>query len=189
MKKSLGAKVLAFPTPAWAVGTYDKDGKPNAMLAAWAGLCCSKPPCVSVSLRAATYSHSAIVERQAFTVNVPTEAQVKVADYLGIASGRNVDKLAKAGLTTTASELVDAPIINEFPMVLECKLVHTAELGLHTQFVGEILDVKVAEEALNERGELDTDKLRPVVFGPGTRHYYGVGEVLGKAFSIGKDIG
>lgn len=188
MKKSLGAKTLAFPAPAWAVGTYDKDGKPNAMLAAWAGLCCSKPPCVAVSLRAATYSHSAIVARKAFTVNMPSEKFVKQADYLGIATGRNADKFAAAGLTAEPSELVDAPIIKEFPLILECKLVHTIELGLHTQFVGEILDVKVDEKALNEMGELDTDKLRPVIFGPGSRKYYGIGEFLGKAFSIGKDI-
>ncbi|NJB68385.1 flavin reductase (DIM6/NTAB) family NADH-FMN oxidoreductase RutF [Desulfobaculum xiamenense] len=188
MKKSLGAKTLAFPTPAWAVATYDANGKPNAMLAAWAGLCCSKPPCVAVSLRAATHSHGAIVARKAFTVNVPSAAYVKQADYLGIASGRDADKFKTAGLTPVASELVDAPYIAEFPLVLECRLLQTVEIGLHTQFIGEIVDVKADDNVLNELGDLDMDRLRPVVFGPGTRHYYGVGEFLGKAFSIGRDL-
>ncbi|SKA63487.1 flavin reductase family protein [Desulfobaculum bizertense] len=188
MLKSLGAKTLAFPAPAWAVGTYDENGKPNAMLAAWAGLCCSKPPCVSVSLRSATYSHHAVIAQKAFTVNIPSEEFVKEADYLGMASGRDEDKFAKAGLSTIPSELVYAPIITDFPMVLECKLVHTVEVGLHTLFVGEIQDVKVQEELLDLNGHLDTDKLKPVVFGPGSRHYYGIGKFLGKAFSIGDEI-
>ena len=81
MKKSLGANTLIYPTPTWVVGTYDKDGKPNVMTAAWGGICCSQPPCVAVSLRKATYSYGNIVERKAFTVNVPSVAHAKQADY------------------------------------------------------------------------------------------------------------
>ena len=77
MKKSLGPRTLAFHTPVWVVGVYDKNGKPNAMTAAWAGVCCSKPPCVAVSLRKATYSYGCIVFRRAFTINVPSEAHVR----------------------------------------------------------------------------------------------------------------
>ena len=149
MKKSLGAKTILYPTPVLVVGTYD-DRKPNVMTVAWGGICCSVPPCVAVSLRKATYSYGNIVRRKAFTVSVPSERHVKEADYFGIASGRNEDKFAATGLTPVRSELVDAPYVKEFPLMLECRLVHTFELGLHTQFVGEILDVKIDEEVLEQ---------------------------------------
>lgn len=184
MKKSLGADTLIYPTPTWVVGTYDKNGKANIMTIAWGGICCSKPPCLAVSLRKATYSYSNIVERKAFTVSVPSVAQAKEADYCGIASGRDVDKFAATGLTAVRSELVDAPYIEEFPMVLECKLLKTIEIGLHTQFIGEIVDVK-AEEVLDPDGLPDMSKVQPFVFAPGPRLYYQVGELIGKGFSIG----
>ena len=92
MKRSLGAKTAACPSPVWCIGTYDRDGKPNVMTASWAGICCSKPPAVAVSLRKATYSYQSIVESRAFTVNVPSARYVKEVDYIGIASGRNTDK-------------------------------------------------------------------------------------------------
>ncbi len=104
MKKSLGARSLVFPTPVWVVGTYDKKGKPNIMTVAWGGMCCSKPPCVAVSLRKATYSYANMVEREAFTVNVPSERFLKEADYAGIASGRETDKFEDTGLTPVKSE-------------------------------------------------------------------------------------
>ena len=99
MKKSIGARTLPMPAPVWVVGTYDGEGKANVMTAAWVGICCSKPPCVAVSLRKATYSYGNIVARQAFTISVPSEQHVKTTDYWGLASGRDVDKFAKAGLT------------------------------------------------------------------------------------------
>src|SRR5512142_3364972 len=105
MKQSVGAKTLAMPTPVWLVGTYDKDGKPNIMTIAWGGICCSKPPCMAVSLRKATYSYASIVERKGFTINIPSEAHVKEADYAGMASGKDTDKFADTGLTAVKSEL------------------------------------------------------------------------------------
>ena len=188
MKKSMGARTLAYPTPVWIVGTYDAEGKPNIMAAAWAGICCSSPPCIYVSLRKATYSYNSIVERKAFTAGIPSEMHIKEADYFGIASGRDVDKFAKTGLTPVRSDLVDAPYVKEFPMVLECKLLHTVEIRLHTQFIGEILDVKADEETLGEKGLPDIMKVKPIVFAPETRAYHGIGGYLGKAFSIGKEI-
>jgi flavin reductase (DIM6/NTAB) family NADH-FMN oxidoreductase RutF len=98
MKESLGAKPIVYPAPVLVVGTYDREGKPNVMTAAWGGICCSKPPCVSVSLRKATYSFGNILERKAFTINIPSEAHARVADYFGMASGKGVDKLAAVGL-------------------------------------------------------------------------------------------
>ena len=189
MKKSLGPRTLAFPTPVWVVGTYDNNDKPNAMTAAWAGICCSKPPCLAVSLRKATYSYGNIVTRQAFTVSVPSEAHVKEADYFGMASGREVNKFDRAHLTPVASAVVDAPYVGEFPLVLECKLLHTIEIGLHTQFIGEIIDVKADEAVLGEKGFPDIAKVRPIIFGPEIRTYHGIGQYLGQAFAIGKDIG
>jgi flavin reductase (DIM6/NTAB) family NADH-FMN oxidoreductase RutF len=188
MKKSLGARTLAYPTPVWLVGSYDADGKPNIMTAAWAAIVCSKPPSVGVSLRKATYSFGSIILRQAFTINVPSEKHVKEADYAGIASGRNVDKFAKTGLTAAKSDLVDAPYVQECPLILECKLIHTVELGLHTQFIGEILDVKADFEVMGEQGLPEIDKVRPLVFGPEIRTYHGIGAYLGRAFAVGKDL-
>ncbi len=121
MKRSIGAKTLVYPAPVLIVGTYDSEKRPNVMVVAWGGICCSQPPCVAVSLRKATYSYGSIVSRQAFTVNIASEAQVKEVDYLGLASGRTENKFEKTGLTPVASELVDAPYIREFPLVLECK--------------------------------------------------------------------
>src|SRR5665811_686839 len=87
MKKSLGAKTIALPVPAWAIGTYDAEGKPNVMTAAWTGICCSRPPCMTVSLREATSSHGNIVARRAFTISIPSEGQVREIDYIGVVSG------------------------------------------------------------------------------------------------------
>jgi len=188
MKKSFGAKTLIYPAPVWCVGTYDADGKPNVMTIAWGGICCSKPPCVNISLRKATYTYDSLLNRKAFTLSVPSERYVKEADYFGIASGRDVDKFEKAGFTPVKSEIVDAPYVDEFMMVLECKLVHHYELGLHTHFVGEIMDVKVDEAMLTDEGKPDIGKLRPFVFSPDVRHYHGIGEYVGKAFSIGKTL-
>ena len=186
MKKSLGAKSLVYPTPVWVVGTYDADGKPNVMTASWGGVCCSDPPCVGISLRKATYSYGSIVERKAFTVNVPSDAHVREADYFGIASGRDSNKFSVSGLTPVKSDLVDAPYVDEFPMVLECKLLHTIEIGLHTQFIGEILDVKADDSVIGKGGFPDMLKVRPIVFAPSARKYYGIGKNLGKGYSVGK---
>ncbi len=188
MKKSVGAKTLVYPTPVFVVGTYDASGKPNVMTASWGGICCSKPPCVAVSLRAATATHGNIAARKAFTISIPSEAHVRAADYLGMVSGRDVDKFAATKLTPVRSDLVDAPYVKEFPMIVECRLAHTFELGLHTQFVGEVLDVKIEDAVLRSDGMADIKKILPLVFTPDSQEYYGVGSFIGKAFSIGEQV-
>ncbi len=188
MKQSIGAKTIAYPAPVYIVGTYDDAGKPNIMAAAWAGICCSRPPCVAVSLRKPTYSYGNIVSRKAYTVSLPSEAFVKAADYAGTVSGRDVNKFEALGLTPVRSDLVDAPYVAEFPLVLECRLLHTTEIGLHTQFIGEILDVKAEASVLDEKGEPHIERVRPLIFATGPRAYYGIGPVLGKAFSIGLEV-
>lgn len=188
MKRSIGPKTIVYPTPVFIVGTYDQAGKPNVMTAAWGGICCSRPPCVTVSLRKATYTYGSLMERKAFTVSIPSESHVKEADFFGIVSGKNKDKFAATRLTPVKGDKVDAPYVGEFPVVLECKLIHTYEIGLHTQFIGEIVDVKVEEAVLGE-GELpDVEKVKPIAFAPEAAAYYRLGDYLGKAFSIGKEI-
>jgi len=156
------------------------------MTAAWGGICCSKPPCVTVSLRKATYTYGNILEQKAYTLSVPSEKYVKEADYFGMVSGRDEDKFFATGLTPVRSELVNAPYVEEFPIILECKLLHTFEIGLHTQFIGEIRDVKADGDLLRKDGLPDMEKVKPVVFGPGVHSYYGIGDFLGDAFSLGK---
>lgn len=180
MKRSLGAKSLVFPAPAFLIGSYDRKGKPNVMTAAWAGIVCSSPPAIGVSLRKATYTYGNLVERKAFTVNVPSEDMVAKADYCGMSSGRDQDKFAMAGFTPVRSDLVDAPYIGECPMVLECKLVKTVEIGLHTQFVGEILDVKAEEDTLDSGGVCQITKVRPLVYAHYELNYYGIGNRLAR---------
>ncbi|MDR3580140.1 MAG: flavin reductase family protein [Oryzomonas sp.] len=188
MKKSLGAQTQLFPTPVLMVGTYDQNGKPNLMNAAWGGICCSQPPCVAVSLRKARYSYDAIVARKAFTVGIACESKMAEADYCGIASGRDVDKFAVTGLTPIRSDLVDAPYAAEFPVVLECRLLHTIEIGVHTQFIGEIIDVKGDAAAFGDDGQLDIMRIQPLIFDTSHKGYHGVGPCLGQAFSVGKQF-
>ena len=188
MKKSIGPRTIAYPTPVWVVGTYDRSDKPNVATVAWGGICCSSPPCVAISLRAATYTHGNILARKAFTISIPSETHVKQTDYFGMATGEKEDKFARSQLTPVKSELVDAPYVKEFSLVLECNLLHTADLGQHTQFIGEIMDVKADEAVLGENGLPHIEKVRPMLFAPTARTYYGIGESLGNAFSIGREV-
>jgi flavin reductase (DIM6/NTAB) family NADH-FMN oxidoreductase RutF len=188
MKKSMGAKTILYPAPVLVVGTYNAMGEPNAMTVAWGGICCSIPPCVAVALRKATYTYGNIVAQGAFTINIPSEKHVAHADYFGMVSGKNTDKFAVSGLTPVRSILVNAPYIDEFPFALECKLIRQIEIGMHTQFIGEIMDIKADEEVLDEKGIPDITKVRPFFYVPEAQFYYGTGSLLGGAFSIGKGL-
>ena len=186
MKKSLGPSGTTFTNPAWVVGSYGPDGRPNIMLAALGGVCCLTPPCVYVALRKATYTYGNIVQRRAYTVGMPSAAHVAEADYVGLASGRDVDKFAVTGLTPVRSELVDAPYVAEFPLTLECELIHTIDLGWHTQFIGEVKDVKADEAILDENGGIDLARVEAFICSGG--HYCMIGKAIGKPFDIGKSI-
>jgi len=188
MKKSIGARTIIYPAPILVIGTYDREGKSNVMTAAWGGICCSSPPCVAVALRKATYTYGNIVVQQEFTINIPSESHVKEADYFGIVSGKSENKFAQAGLTPVKAETVNAPYVKEFPLILECKVIHTIEIGLHTQFVGQILDVKVDEEYLTPKGYPDIEKIKPFLFAVEASGYYGLGPYLGDAVSVGREI-
>jgi len=186
VKQSLGAKTLIYPTPVLVVCSYHAAGRPNVMTAAWGGIACSKPPCVSVSLRAATATHGNIIARKAFTISLPSGAQAAAADYFGLVSGRKTDKFAATGLTPLRSELVDAPYVAEFPLIVECAVVQVHELGLHTQFIGEVKDVKIEEACLDAEGHVDVHKLDPLAFAPDTGTYFALGVLIGRAYSAGK---
>jgi flavin reductase (DIM6/NTAB) family NADH-FMN oxidoreductase RutF len=189
MKQSLGAQTLLYPTPVLVVGTYSQDNTPNAMTVAWGGICCSSPPMLAISVRPARLTYENIVARKAFTINIPSVHYANEADFFGIAPGKSKDKFAATGLTPQKSELVDAPYIQEFPLILECALRHTHDLGAHTQFVGEILDVKAEEKVLDHKGRPSVELINPFLFCPDSdMNYHGIGNVIGRAFSIGQSI-
>ncbi|HIX40584.1 MAG TPA: flavin reductase family protein [Candidatus Desulfovibrio intestinigallinarum] len=181
----LGPTPLAYPLPAFLVGTYDSEGRANIMTVAWGGICCSEPPCIAISVRPGRYSHDAILARKAFTVNVPSVALAGKVDFAGMACGKNSDKFMELGLTAERSSRVDAPCVAQCPLILECSLRHTLELGSHTQFVGEILNVSLLEVCL-EDGAPDIQKIDPLLYDGGQKRYHCVGEPVGRAFSLGK---
>ena len=183
MKKSIGKGTLSIPSPVWIVGTYDDLNKPNIMTAAWGGICNSRPPCIYVSLRKATYSHGNIMLRRTYTVSIPGEDYWREADYIGIATGRDTDKFRDTKITPVRSNIVDAPYVYEFPLILECRVKEIVELGLHTMFVGEIVDVKADHEVLTNN-KPDIQKIRPILFGSGDRGYHSIGPRIGDAFTI-----
>ncbi|MBC7187067.1 MAG: flavin reductase [Calditrichaeota bacterium] len=183
-KKSLGARTALTPLPVWVIGSYDSVGRANMMTAAWVGICCSQPPSVMVALRKATYTFGNIVMRQAFTVNIPSVDYAAETAYFGSVSGRDVDKLSVTGLTPVRSKLVDAPYLQEFPLVAECRLRQTYEVGLHTMFIGEIVDVKAAPGVLDAEGKVDVELLRPFVYGTGKGSFYTLGQSLGTTASL-----
>jgi len=188
-KRSLGAHPLLYPLPVYLVATYDADEKPNVMAAAWGGICSSDPLSLTVSVRPERWTHDALLARKAFTVCIASEEMAVAADYVGIASGRRYDKFPVAGFTPVRAEKVDAPYIAECPVILECSLTQTVNLGVHTMMIGAILDVKADEDCLDDSGTFpEISKVSPLIFDSGSRRYYGVGKHVGPAFSIGKAL-
>ena len=189
MKLALSPQTILLPSPVLVIGTYGPDGRPNIMTAAWGGIACSKPPCISVSLREATLTYHNIKQSEAFTVNIPSEKYLKEADFVGLVSGRECDKFKETRLTPGKSELVNAPIVEEFPYALECRLVRQVELGLHTMFIGEIVGMVADGEVLSPKQLPDIEKVRPILWGSyGNMAYYGIGAKLGAAFSVGNQL-
>ena len=189
MKINVSAQPILLPSPVLIIGTYDSDGKPNMMNAAWGGISSSKPPCISVSIREATLSYHNIKQTEAFTVNIPSEKYFKEADFVGLVSGRTCDKFKETGLTPEKSKLVNAPVIKEFPYSLECKLIKQIDLGSHTMFIGEIVGIVADSEVLNSNQFPEIEKVRPILWGSfGSLAYYNIGNKLGKSFSVGKEL-
>jgi len=189
VKVSIGAKTVGTPAPLWVIGSYDEAGRANIMTAAWGGICCSEPPCVTVSLRKSRHSFESIIKREAFTVNIPNRAHIREADFAGIVSGTDTDKFEQSGLTAVRSEVVDAPYVAEFPVIIECRLVKTVELGVHIQLIGQVMDLKADKAVLGENGMPDLIKMDTIIYDSGQRNYLGMGEKFADAFSVGKPQG
>ncbi|MEI6091735.1 MAG: flavin reductase family protein [bacterium] len=186
-KISLGSKPLIMPTPLMVVGTYDGKGTPNIATCAWGGVISHVPKAyIGVCFRSETYTHDSILKRGAFTVHFPNHELLAATDYAGIYSGRDENKIKELGLTAVQSDLVDAPIIIEFPLVLECKLFDTIRINRHTQFIGEVQDVKINENCIDEAGKIVISQLNPVVYATNCGAYYGLGDVLGIGYQVGK---
>lgn len=182
MRKNFGAKPILYPQPVFIIATYGEDGVADAMNAAWGGICEQNQ--IAICLSADHKTTHNILARRAFTVSMADAEHVVQCDYLGVVSANDVpDKLARSGLHTTRSELVDAPLIDELPMALECRLIsYDKETCL---LIGEIVNVCADESVIGENGRIDPALLRPITFDPMNNAYLVLGEKVGNAFKDG----
>ena len=184
MRKNFGAKAVCYPMPVFIIGTYNADGTPNAMNAAWGGI--SEETEITVCVDSGHKTAENLLARKAFTVSMATAEQLTACDYVGLVSGNKVpDKFAKAGFHATVSEFVDAPLIDELPMALECEVLSYDEESC--RLVGRIVNVSADEAVLGDNGKVDPGKLRPITFDPMNHTYLVLGEALGRAFHDGKE--
>ena len=181
MRRNFGAKPICYPQPVFILAAYDENGVPNAMNAAWGGISDDKE--ISFCISAGHKTTRDILARRAFTVSMADAAHVVECDYVGVVSGNDVpDKLAKCGFHTAKSEFVDAPLIDELAMALECRLVsYDPET---CRLVGEIVNVCADERVLTD-GKIDPAKLKPITFDPMNNAYLVLGEKVGNAFKDG----
>ncbi|MBQ8093922.1 MAG: flavin reductase family protein [Clostridia bacterium] len=183
-RKNFGAKPLTYPQPVWIIATYDENDMPNAMNAAWGGI--SESNQVSVCLSANHKTCLNFAKTGAFTISMADADHVAGCDYVGIASGNKTqDKFARAGFTATRSELVNAPIINELAVCLECRVISYSEETCILK--GEIVNVSVDESAMTN-GKVDLSKVKPITFDPFNNAYHVVGEKVGDAWGSGKAL-
>lgn len=181
MRKNFGAKPILYPQPVFIIGSYDENGTPDAMNAAWGGI--SEENQISMCLSPEHRTVQNILARGAFTVSMATADQVAACDYVGIVSGNDVpDKLEKAGLHTVKSDFVDAPLICELPMAVECKLISYDRESC--RMTGEIVNVCADERVLTD-GKIDPVKLRPITYDGMNHAYYVLGDKVGNAFKDG----
>lgn len=187
MKKDLGVNPYLFPMPVLMIETYGEDGVVDVMNMAWGGICAENM--VSLNISEGHKTSENIKKRGAFTLSIADVPHIKEADFLGTASGNTMpDKFERSGLTAVKSEKVDAPVVQEFPITLECKVVEdkTEVYGHHV--IGEIVGVLADESVLDESGRVDPSKLNAFVFDQFQNGYYAIGEKLGLAWNIGKEF-
>ena len=176
---------MLYPLPVVMV-TCQENGKDNIVTVAWAGTICTNPPMLSISVRPERYSHGMIERTGEFVVNLTTKELVKACDYCGVKSGRDTDKFLDTGLTAVPAAHVQAPLIGESPVNLECKVKDILRLGSHDLFLAEVGGVQVNKEYMNEKGKFELAKAEPVVYSHG--EYYGLGELLGTfGYSVRKE--
>ena len=185
MRKNFGPKTMCYPMPVYIIATYNADGTPNAMNAAWGGI--SEEKEISICIDSGHKTAENLTARGAFTVSMATADQLVACDYVGIVSGnKEPDKFAKAGFHAAKSEFVDAPLIDELPMALECKVIsYDPET---CRLVGQIVNVCADESVLDEKGNVDVEKLRPITYDPMSHQYLVLGEAVGRAFHDGKTL-
>ena len=185
MRKNFGAKPMCYPMPVYIIGTYNENGTPNAMNAAWGGI--SEEQEISICISADHKTTENILARKAFTVSMATAKYMTACDYVGIVSGKQEpDKFAKAGFHATKSEFVDAPLIDELPMAVECELVSYDPESC--RLVGRIVNVCADEAVLGENGKVDVSKLQPITYDPMNHHYLVLGKKVGQAFHDGATL-
>lgn len=185
MRKNFGPKPFLYPMPVLIIGTYNEDGTPNAMNAAWG--CIADMNRIAIYVSGTHKTMDNILARGAFTVSMADAAHVVEADYVGVISGKKApDKFVRTGWHTTKSEFVDAPVIDELPLVLECRLISFDEES--ELLTGEIVNVGAAEGILNEEGQIDPAKLNPITYDPVNHVYLTLGAKAGNAFSDGKKL-
>ena len=182
MRKNLKTKSYFYPLPVLVIGTYDENGTPNAMNAAWGTVCDTAQ--VAIVLSAGHKTVKNLLKTKSFTVAMADDKNVAAADFVGVVSGNNTpDKLMKTGWHTTKSEFVNAPVIEELPLVLECKLV---SYDTDTEIcIGEVVNVSADERILDEKGKIDLTKFKPLCYDCDGHGYYVLGERVGNAFSDG----
>lgn len=185
MRKSFGAKAILYPMPVLIIGTYDENGTPNAMNAAWGGI--SEETEISICISDEHKTAENVVKSGAFTVSIADKKNVVAADYVGIVSGnKETNKISKCGWTAEKSDLVNAPLFAELPLTIECKLINYDKDTC--RLVGEIVNVSADESILGENGKIDLNKFSPITYDPVGHTYRTLGEVVGKAFSEGKKL-
>lgn len=185
MRKNFGTKTWLYPMPVFIVGAYDETGKPNAMNAAWGGI--YTDDMVGICLADNHKTTQNILNTKAFTVSMATADHVAACDYLGLVSGnKETDKMNKSGFHIVKSEFVNAPVIEELPMTLECELVSYDPESCH--MVGRIVNISADESILNEEGQIDLMRLQPITYDPIRHKYHVIGAEVGNAFSDGKKL-
>ncbi len=185
MRKNFGAKPWTYPQPVFIISTYGEDGTPDAMNAAWGGI--SDDTQISMCLSPGHKTVANILARGAFTVSMADAAHVTECDYVGIESANKApDKMEKAGFHTEKAEFVDAPVIGDLPMAVECTLISYDKESC--RLVGEIVNVSADEKILDENGKIDPAKLDPIVFDPVNHAYLKLGEKVGDAFKDGMKL-
>lgn len=189
-KKDLNMRALVSPTPAVIAAAYDETGKADACTLAFYAPISHIPPCVIIGINATKKRKTlkSILNSGAFTIGYPSVDQVKEVDYLGMESGYDTDKLANIGFTAAEGQTQHAPVIDQMKLTLECKVVHTATVGSHTQITGEITRIIADEEILNDNGRVSLDKLKPIIYDEEGHVYRGLGELVGEAYKSGLEF-
>lgn len=186
-KVRLGPTTLAYPMPAFLVGS-NVNGKPNFLTAAWGGIACGQPPMISIAINHKRFTLKGIKETGSFSVCIPSVEQVTETDFCGIASGKRYDKVAACGFNVFYGDSGKAPMIEQCPISLECRLSQMPDLGSHVLVIGEILETYITADCLTE-GKPDVNKIRPFLYSSGHRQeYLSFGDSIAPAFKKGKEI-